>query len=146
MRLDLDDEDRDDSINLTPMIDVVFLLLIFFLAATTFAREEVELDLRLPEASTGTPGGAGKKLLINVLADGRLSVDGREVSMEALRQKLTAAGQRDRELAVLVRGDRQAQFGVGLQVLDACRLAKIQKVDFAALPTQNPTPQNSTQK
>lgn len=136
MRLDLDDEDRDDTINLTPMIDVVFLLLIFFLAATTFAREEVELDLRLPEAKTGQPSGAGRQLIVNVLADGRLSVDGREVSMEALRQKLTAAGQRDHDQAVLVRGDKQAQFGVGLQVLDACRLAKIQKVDFAALPAQ----------
>jgi biopolymer transport protein ExbD len=136
MRLDLDDEDRDEGINLTPMIDVVFLLLIFFLAATTFAREEVELDLRLPEAKTGQPSGVGRQLIVNVLADGRLSVDGREVSMEALRQKLSAAGLRDRDQAVLVRGDKQAQFGVGLQVLDACRLAKIQKVDFAALPIQ----------
>ncbi len=136
MRLDLDDEDRDEAINLTPMIDVVFLLLIFFLAATTFAREEVALDLRLPEAKSGQPGTAGKQLVVNVFADGHLSVEGRSVTMEALRQKLAAAAARDREQQVLVRGDQQAQFGVGLQVLDACRLAKITKVDFAALPAQ----------
>ncbi len=136
MRLESDDDDRDDGINLTPMIDVVFLLLIFFLAATTFAREEVALDLRLPEAKSGQPGTQGKQLVVNVLADGRLSVEGRDVTMEALRQKLAAAAARDRDQQVVVRGDQQAQFGLGLQVLDACRLAKITKVDFAALPAQ----------
>jgi biopolymer transport protein ExbD len=135
MRLDADDDDGI-GIDLTPMLDVVFLLLIFFLAATTFAREEVELDLRLPEAKSGQPGTPGRQLVVNVFADGRLSVEGRQVTMEALRQKLVAAKARDREQAVLVRGDQAAQFGVGLQVLDACRLAKITKVDFGALPAQ----------
>jgi biopolymer transport protein ExbD len=136
MRVDLDDDDRDVGIDLTPMIDVVFLLLIFFLAATTFASEEVELDLRLPEAQTGQAKDAGGQIVVNVFADGRLSVEGREVTLEALRQKLAAAVARDKQQAVLVRGDRAAQFGVGLQVLDACRLAKVTKVDFAALPAQ----------
>lgn len=139
MRLDrgLDDGDeagRDDVMNLTPMVDVVFLLLVFFLAATTFANEEVELDLRLPEARTGEAGVTGHQLTVNVMADGRILVEGREVTLEALRQKLAAAQQRDSKQAVLVRGDQQAQFGLGMQVLDACRLARITKVDFAALP------------
>ena len=135
MRLDDRDDDRDAAgIDLTPMVDVVFLLLIFFLAATTFANEEVALDLRLPQAKSGQSGKHDKPLVVNVLADGRLHVDGREVTFEALRQKLIAAGERNAEQAVLVRGDEQAQFGLGVQVLDACRLAKIKKVDFAALP------------
>jgi biopolymer transport protein ExbD len=113
---------------------MVFLLLIFFLAATTFARDEVEMDLRLPEARSGVEGDAAHPLVISVFADGRISLDGREVTLEALRQKLLAAAGRNREQGVLVRGDKQAQFGVGLQVLDACRLAKLGKVDFAALP------------
>ena len=137
MRLeDAADDDDGGGLNLTPLIDVVFLLLIFFLAATTFAREEVALDLRLPEAKSGQPGTQGRQLVVNVLAAGRLSVEGRDVTMEALRQKLAAAAARDRDQQVVVRGDQQAQFGLGLQVLDACRLAKITKVDFAALPAQ----------
>jgi biopolymer transport protein ExbD len=112
------------------------LLLIFFLAATTFATEEVELDLRLPEAKSGQAGKANKQLIINVSQDGTLTVSGRAVTMEALRQKLVAAVARNKEQAVLVRGDKAAQFGVGLQVLDTCRLAKIKKVDFAALPAK----------
>ena len=136
MRLDLDDHDEEVQINLTPMLDMVFNLLLFFLAATTFAKEEVELDLRLPQAKSGTPPEAKKQFVVNVFADGRLFVDGREVTLEALRQKLAALGQRDRDQTVLVRGDQQAQFGLGVQVLDACRLAKIKKVDFAALPVR----------
>lgn len=135
MRLD-DDDEAGEGMNLTPLVDVVFLLLVFFLAATTLAREEVELDLRLPEARSGQRGAPGRVLVVNVFADGHLVVDGREVTFEALRQKLAAAWQRDREQAVLVRGDRAAQFGAGLQVLDACRLARITRVDFAALPAQ----------
>jgi biopolymer transport protein ExbD len=135
MRLDADDDlDRDDGMNLTPMVDVVFLLLVFFLAATTFANEEVELDLRLPEARTGETGVQGHQLVVNLAADGRILVAGREVTLEALRQKLVAAQQRDQKQSVLVRGDQQAQFGLSMQVLDACRLARITKVDFAALP------------
>lgn len=130
------DDDVDGGINLMPMVDVVFLLLIFFLAATTFAREEVELDLRLPEAKSGEAGKPDRQLIVNVAADGTLTVGGRAVTLEALRQKLAAAAARDPGQAVLVRGDRAAQFGVGLQVLDACRLANIKKVDFAALPAK----------
>lgn len=135
MRLDLEEEE-EVVINLTPMLDMVFNLLLFFLAATTFAKEEVELDLRLPEAKSGLQGAERRALIVNVMADGRISVDGREVTLEALRQKLEAAWQRNRDQDVLIRGDRAAQFGIGLQVLDSCRLAKIKKVDFAALPAQ----------
>lgn len=138
MRLDDDaDDERPFAIDLTPMVDVVFLLLVFFLAATTLARREVELDLRLPEARSGTAAGSGRQLVVNVFADGRFVVDGRELTLEALRQVLGAAQQRDPDQAVLVRGDDAARFGVGLQVLDACRLARIQKVDFAALPRRD---------
>jgi biopolymer transport protein ExbD len=114
----------------------VFNLLLFFLAATTFAKEEVAMDLRLPQARSGTESKVGHQLVINVFADSRIAMEGRTVTLEALRQKLEAAIARDKEQAVLVRGDKAAQFGIGLQVLDACRLAKIAKVDFAALPEQ----------
>ena len=136
MRLDDDDIDAGEVLNLTPMIDVVFLLLIFFLAATTFAREEVELDLRLPQAKSGKAGSGEQQLVVNVFADGKLTVDGREVTLAALQQKLQAAVQRNAEQAVLVRGDQESRFGTGLAVLDVCRLAKVKKVDFAALPSK----------
>lgn len=134
MRHEPSDDSGEEGINLTPMVDVVFLLLIFYLAATTFQRDEVRLDLRLPTAKSGLASKSEQPIVVNVLADGRVHVDGREVTLPALRQKLAAAGERNPEQTVLVRGDQQAQFGLGVQVLDLCRLAKIKKVDFAALP------------
>lgn len=135
MRLE-SDSDEELGINLMPLVDVVFLLLIFFLAATTFSRDEVELDLRLPEAKTGEAGKADRQLIINVSSDGSLTMGGRKVTFEALKQKLVAAVSRNKDQAVLVRGDKAAQFGIGLQVLDTCRMAKVKKVDFAALPSK----------
>lgn len=134
MRPDRDDGDDDFGINLTPMIDVVFLLLIFFLVATTFAREEVEMNLKLPPSRSGVAGKSGHVLTVNVLADGRITVDGRDVSMEALRQRLQAEADRNKDQAVLIRSDARGIVGTSLQVLDAVRLAKLSKVDFAALP------------
>jgi biopolymer transport protein ExbD len=134
MQLDADDGDLDFGINLTPMIDMVFLLLIFFLVATTFAKDEVQMDLRLPQARSGVEGRNGHVLVVNVMADGRITVDGRDVTLAALRQRLVAEASRDQEQAVLIRSDERGLVGQSLQVLDAVRLAKLQKVDFAALP------------
>jgi biopolymer transport protein ExbD len=134
MRLDHDEEEENYDLNLVPMLDMVFNLLLFFLAATTFARVEVEMDLKLPQSKSGAEGKDAHLLIVNVFADGRLVVEGRPVTLEALKQKLEAARARNRDQGVLVRGDKAAQFGKGLEVLDTCRLAKITKVDFAALP------------
>jgi len=134
MRLSFDDDDEEPAQSpLTPLVDVVFLLLIFFLAATTIAREEVELDLRLPPAQSGTASQA-PEFAIHVFADGRLSIDGRSVTLASLPQRLAAVAQRQPRPAVLVRGDEAAAFGLCLQVLDACRLAQLDRVGFAALP------------
>ncbi|GAB4163147.1 MAG: biopolymer transporter ExbD [Planctomycetota bacterium] len=133
MRID-EDEEADFGINLTPMIDVVFLLLIFFLVATTFAREELDMDLRLPEARSGIPDRQGHLLVVNVLADGRITVDGREIGLEGLRQRLRSAAARDPEQAVQIRSDERGMVGATLRVLDAVRTAKLSRVDFAALP------------
>jgi biopolymer transport protein ExbD len=128
------DEDEVDSINLTPMIDVVFLLLIFFLTATTFQKDEVEMSLDLPDAASGKPGEEKKVIVINIAADGRVIVDGREVSVMALRQKLKAAASRDKDQEVLIRGDEKTNFGLVAQVFDACLLAKLHSISIGADP------------
>ena len=134
MRLELD-ELREDAPNLTPLIDVVFLLLVFFLVATTFADQEVEMDLELPKASEGESQGDDHLLVIDVAADGRTFVEGREVGTEALRQKLSAAAERDPEREVLIRGDGRVDLERIVAALDACRMASLRRVSIAAAPT-----------
>lgn len=133
MRLDLGDE-VDATPNLTPLIDIVFLLLIFFLVATTFRKDEVELDLQLPEASTGTPTEKTRPIIISIRADGALFVDGKNLAMPALEQKLRAAARRNKSQEVLIRGDTQSQFGVVASVLDACRAAPLRQIGIGATP------------
>ena len=133
MRLDLGDE-VDATPNLTPLIDIVFLLLVFFLVATTFRKDEVELDLQLPEASTGTPSEKARPIIISIRADGALFVDGKNLQMPALKQKLRAAARRNKSQEVLIRGDTQSQFGVVAGVLDACRAAPLRQIGIGATP------------
>ncbi len=132
MRLDRSDE-RDVSINLTPLIDVVFLLLIFFLTATTFSRDEVEMDLELPEAASAEAGSGQQTIVINIARDGRVVMDGREVTAAALRQKLRAAAARNKDQQVLIRGDTEARYGLVAQVFDACLLAKLRSISIGAV-------------
>ena len=135
MRLD-PGEEPEDHVNMTPLIDVVFLLLIFFLTATTFQKDEIEMSLDLPESASGQEGGDTRAIVINVSRDGRLLVDGREVTVEALQQKLKAAAARDKDQEVLIRGDEKAQFGLVAQVFDACVIAKLSSISIGADPIE----------
>lgn len=135
MRLELGEE-VDAAPNLTPLIDIVFLLLVFFLVATTFRSEEVEMDLRLPEASTGKEGDRKKPIVINIRADGELVVDGKVLPMQALEQKLRAAARRNKDQEVLIRGDTQSRFGVVARVFDACRAAPLRQIAIGAKPDE----------
>ena len=132
MRLDTGEE-FEGAISLTPLIDVVFLLLIFFLTATTFSREEVEMDLDLPEAASGKAGGGEQTIVINIGRNGRIVMDGRTVTQEALHQKLRAAAARNRDRQVLIRGDTQARYGIVAKVFDACLLAKLRSISIGAI-------------
>ena len=138
MRFDGAERCAEDSggggFNLTPLIDVVFLLLVFFLVATTFQKEEVEMDLSLPESKSGTKAKDGKLLVINFTRDGRLIMNGRTVTVEGMQQKLLAAAARDKDQAVLIRGDTEARYGLFAKVFDACKQAKLRKINIRALP------------
>jgi biopolymer transport protein ExbD len=136
MRLDAGSEE-EAVLNLVPLLDVMFLLLIFFLVSTTFTKDEVDMNLVLPEARSGAPAESGNLLVINVAQDGAITVDGRPVAtMEALRQKLRAAASRNRDQEVLIRGDTRVQFGLVAQALDACLGASLKRVAIRARPAQ----------
>ncbi len=133
MRLELD-EAPEEGPNLTPLIDVVFLLLVFFLVATTFARDEVEMDLELPKSRSGQVAKDTRPIVVNVERDGSLIVEGRTITLEGLEQKLRAAAVRDKTQEVLIRGDTQVQLGRVVEAFDACRAASLTKIAIAAAP------------
>ncbi len=118
----LHEGDADEpAINLTPMIDVVFTLLVFFMLATTFLERERLLGLELPTASHADRAPVnGRELVINVALDGQMWIDGRRVDASELASVLTETVRRDAATPVTVRGDRRSQLEQVVHVLDEC--------------------------
>ena len=134
MRIPSTAGDRSFGFNMTPMIDVVFLLIIFFLVSSHLAQQEVHMQLPLPVAESGQrpTESESARLTVNVLSDGALVLGGRHVSPDELRQQLAEkAAETGETLEVRVRGDRQATYDVVEPVLLACARAGIWNVTFA---------------
>jgi len=116
------------SIELTPIIDMVFLLLIFFLVATTFHQTEREMQIALPFATSTEPiTSLLQELVVNVAEDGHIVVGGRTVEPDQLRALVAEAVAANPEQKVTIRGDRQASYASVVTVLDICKGAGIQE-------------------
>lgn len=116
------------AIELTPLIDMVFLLLIFFLVATTFRQEEREMQIALPFASSTAPiSTMTRELVINVDAEGTIIVGGRRLDREGLRRMITDAVAANPDQKVTVRGDRGTAYDNVVRVLDTCKATGIQE-------------------
>ena len=125
---------RKYGFNMTPMIDVVFLLIIFFLVSSHLARQESQMELELPTAASGqddidleTP-----RLTINVKSDGSLWLAGRPIAKQQLQQKFVEAREREGDnVEVRIRGSRQAPYSTVEPIMLACTGAKIWNVTYA---------------
>lgn len=129
--------DDAPSLNLTPMIDVVFLLIIFFMVGTKFAELERKIGLRVPEVTNaGALTAAPEKKVVNVYADGKVTLDRRPVTLDELIAHLHAARSEYQDLGVLVRGDAGGAFQQVAEVLNACRQAGISElgISVTAIP------------
>ncbi|MEX2175795.1 MAG: biopolymer transporter ExbD [Pirellulaceae bacterium] len=125
-------QDDMPAINLTPMIDIVFQLIIFFMVGAKFTELEKSVDLSVPQVSdiaalTPTP----ENRVINVYRDGRIDLDRQPVSIEQLKAELGDAQRQYAELGVVVRGDAEGPFQNVAAVLTACRQAGIAEMGIS---------------
>lgn len=122
----------EPQINLTPMIDVVFNLLIFFMLATRFADLERQFDVQLPTASSAQPlTSPPDEIVVNVFSDGRIVVSQQPLSLEQLEARLKSAHDRYADQAVLIRGDGQGTYQNIMDVLTVCHRAEITNFSLA---------------
>ncbi|QDT01076.1 ExbD/TolR family protein [Adhaeretor mobilis] len=126
--------DRAIDFNVTPMIDVVFLLIIFFLVSSHLASQETLMDLLLPSAESKLESAEAQqhRITINVTAVGETYLGGRAASVAeiskrlAVERKITAE-----ELQVRIRADRHVPYGKVTPLLAACVQAQVLNVAFA---------------
>lgn len=134
-----DGEDDAPVLNLTSMIDVVFLLIIFFMVATTFANIEKEMDLNLPEATSGRQEEMETdEVVINVLADGRMKVGEQYFDLEGLVTRLKQVALKNPKTPVTIRGDRETDLQNAVRALDACGRANLTHVSVGILSERGP--------
>ena len=134
-------ETEEVSINLTPLIDIVFLLLIFFMISTTFQRE-TELEIALPEASAeASPEPVVSALILEIDATGayRLntkqsgkSSDFASVNIEQLSEMLKGLSAKNDTATLVIKADAKTPHQAVVQALDAARKANLSRVKFAA--------------
>ena len=119
------------------MIDMVFLLLIFFLVATTYEQTEREMQIALPQTQSGGPITMSlRELVVNIEADGTIIVAGQSLSPADFRSLVTQAVEANPDQKVTIRGDRSASYASIAAALDICKSAGIQEpyLDTVPLP------------
>jgi len=118
--------------DLTPVIDVVFLLLIFFLVATEYHQEERELDVVLPEVTQAQPLAMTKELIVNITKEGEYKVAGRDYDEQQLYLIIREAKENNPQMTALIRGDGQSALRHAVRVMGMCNKVQM-KYRIAAL-------------
>jgi biopolymer transport protein ExbD len=119
---------------MTPMIDVVFLLIIFFLVSSHLARQESQIDLDLPIAVSGADDVDQEtpRLTINLQGDGSLWLAGRPIPVTELKNSFIAAREKEGDnIEVRIRGSRSAPYSTVEPIMLACTGAGIWNVTYA---------------
>ncbi len=131
--MNLHPRNNDDiDLNLTPLIDVVFLLLIFFMVSTTF-KDQSEIKMDLPEATTSVPANDKGTIKVSIDAKGRYFVN--EIPLvnsqaQTIEKAIKEAAGDIKEPMIVIKADKQARHQSVVAVLDAARRLKFMKIGF----------------
>jgi biopolymer transport protein ExbD len=128
-RIDLEDDD-DAEVNLTPMLDVVFIMLIFFIVTASFVKE-AGIDVNRPGAATAERKEKGN-ILVAISADNQIWIDRRQVDPRALRANIERMHAENPLGAVVIQADQESKNKLLVQVMDAARSAGVKNVSIAA--------------
>ena len=119
---------RAPSIIIVSLVDILTILLIFFVVSTTFKKDQPEVQINLPESQTATSAPAEREhAIVAVSENDEISLDGQPVAVEELQaaiQNLPGA----RKSTLALQADRKASFGTIIKVMDALKLAGVQNL------------------
>tara|TARA_Y100000758_G_C16041220_1_gene418249 strand:- start:270 stop:677 length:408 start_codon:yes stop_codon:yes gene_type:complete len=123
--------DSEAKMEITPLIDILFTLIIFFLATSTFQEEENPEDINLPDSTNRPPSKQEKFLVINIDKDGRFRLGSSSVKLDVLKQALEREHKANPQTKVKIRGDHDALHGNVSKVLLACKNAGFTTANIA---------------
>ena len=118
------------AVDLTPMLDVVFIMLIFFIVTASFVKE-AGVDVNRPNAETAEQQNRGN-IMIAIRPNGEVWVDRRPVDVRALRANVERLRAENPEGTVVILADKESQTGLLVEVMDQVRLAGVTNVAIAA--------------
>ena len=122
--------DDESEVNLTPMLDVVFIMLIFFIVTASFVKE-AGIDVTRPPAATAERKERGN-ILIAITENDQIWMDRRQVDPRALRPNIERLHAENPQGSVVIQADKQSKNGLLVLVMDAARLAGVPSVSLAA--------------
>ena len=120
----------ESEVNLTPMLDVIFIMLIFFIVTASFVKES-GIEISRPGASTAVKKERGN-ILIAISANDQIWMNRRQVDPRALRANIERAHAENPQGAVVIQADKEAKMGLLVQVMDAARSAGVKEISLAA--------------
>ncbi len=123
------EEEEESEVNLTPMLDVVFIMLIFFIVTASFVKE-AGIDINRPSAATAERKEKGN-ILVAISADNQIWIDRRQVDPRALRANIERMHAENPHGSVVIQADEESKNKLLVQVMDAARLAGVKNVSIA---------------
>lgn len=122
-------------LNLPTLVDVIFLLLIFFMLTTTFSKVLTKLDVKLPEARAVVEQKT-KNTIIEIAEDARLALDGSLITLDELDKKLAQLSQEKPDETIIIKADKNVRYGEVIRVMGICKSYNLNKLGMAALEQQ----------
>jgi len=127
---------EEPEINVISMVDIVLVLLLFFMVTTSFVHQS-HLSMQLPKAQQAAAGEPKSPIVIDLAASGAVSIDHQTLSMTQLAARLKALAAKDPERVIVLRADRNATQQYVLDVLDAAQEAGLTRISFATLTSSH---------
>ena len=130
MRRRIVQQEEEAEVNVTPMLDVVFIMLIFFIVTASFVKE-AGIDVNRPDAATAERKERGN-ILVAISESGQIWINKRQVDPRAVRANIERMHAENPQGSVVIQADRNSKNGLLVQVMDAARLAGVDEVSIAA--------------
>mgnify|MGYP000388923135 FL=1 len=121
---------EDSALDLTPMMDIVFIMLIFFIVTTSFVKE-TGVDINRPNAETAERDEKGN-ILVAITQNNEIWIDKRRIDLKAVRANIERLKIEYPEGSVIIQADKESRSGLLVETMDQIRLAGVQNISIAA--------------